>query len=669
MRKMFVLCLTLALLAGNLWGEAFNFVQSDIGDILYAVSLFKGFPVSADDTVSGRADFRSAGEDFESNFTSFLEKNRLCLLKSGSGWLVSKIKVTGEKSGGLFSVDAYDLPPARIIEEIGIKSGVCITYQNLPANPLSFHSGSASVKILADRLASLCPGLEVSENPDGSLLVARAKNSAPLEKEPVGRAEFISDSDGRWICDVQNAPLSYAAESLCLKASKEWCLAPGADGKIARAHFTADSFDDALKVLCLQGGCEMLKSDGKYFILLSKNAKEKLGRTGKFWASYKVKYSVPEELCQAALKRFPHVECQACKDSILFCLSDEEKNDYMNFLSAADLPSKVFSVGLQYIRSKEFFDNLPPFVKKESVKMSGRDDSFYFVGSDEAYKKLLADLPSIDKPKSQVRYDVLIIQYQNSRASEWTPSIGVKRLSLGDMTSAAFQLGSVLDFNLDVVSAFGLKFAASLQAAIKESKARVFADTTLNGVSGSQITFQNTNTYRYRDNNLDPDTGKPVYSGITKEIVSGLKLDVTGIASGDGMITSKITASVSRQGTDVSATTGNPPPSSEKVVSTEVRAKSGEPVVLTGLIQEEESESSSGVPLLSKIPILSRLFKSSEKSADRTELVIYLVPSFDSGDSGKNEKEISPSHEEIERLEKEKMRSLYEEFVLKGGMA
>ena len=148
----------------------------------------------------------------------------------------------------------------------------------------------------------------------------------------------------------------------------------------------------------------------------------------------------------------------------------------------------------------------------------------------------------------------------------------------------------------------------------------------MHGVSGREIHFQNTNTYRYRDNNVDPETGKPVYSGVTREIASGIKLDVIGWVSGDGMITSKVTASVSRRGNDTSGATGNPPPTSEKLVTTEVCGKSGEPVVLSGLVQTAESEEEKRSPFISKIPLLGNLFKAKNKTSENMQMVIYLVP-------------------------------------------
>ena len=62
---------------------------------------------------------------------------------------------------------------------------------------------------------------------------------------------------------------------------------------------------------------------------------------------------------------------------------------------------------------------------------------------------------------------------------------------------------------------------------------------------------------------------------------------------------------------------------------------SGEPVVISGLIKEDITETESRVPLLGKIPLLGRLFKHTSKSKEKTEIVIYIVPHLiqDTGNS------------------------------------
>ncbi len=94
------------------------------------------------------------------------------------------------------------------------------------------------------------------------------------------------------------------------------------------------------------------------------------------------------------------------------------------------------------------------------------------------------------------------------------------------------------------------------------------------------------------------------------------------------MVTTKVTASLSRRGADVSDN-GNPPPTSEKVVTTEVRGKSGEPIILSGLVQNDSTFVDEATPLISKIPLIGWFFKGSQKNEESSEMIIYLVPHVD----------------------------------------
>ncbi len=89
----------------------------------------------------------------------------------------------------------------------------------------------------------------------------------------------------------------------------------------------------------------------------------------------------------------------------------------------------------------------------------------------------------------RLSYDLLILQYDETVQNNWASSFGARRLTVGDRNGASAVLGSVMSFNLNVVTSFGLTFAADLQASIEESKTRVYADTTLHGVSGREIPF------------------------------------------------------------------------------------------------------------------------------------------------------------------------------------
>ena len=634
---------------------SYDFVNRDISEILFAVSQYAGFPVTADDTVSGAADFRCTGEEFESAFGSFLRKNRLYVEKKPSGWTVSKILI--QRRNDEFSIDAMDVLPERIFERLGTDCGICMVGEHLPQVPMSVHTGFCGSEELVRRIAGLCPGFEVVAEKTGYYRMIRTGSSPAIgSQQAAGRAEF-SLKDGTFSCDVLNAPLGFVLEKLCALAEKKFCIVSGGEGKIVRADFDGKNFSDTLTLLCLQGGAETVFHEGVHYVFASKNAREKMTAAGKTWHWLSLHHRKPAEFASLAAKRFPGTEVIVVNEQadVLYRADEQEKSEFAEFARSTDVAQPVHLVQLQYLRTADFMAHLPPFVEKSQVTDSGHGDSFYFMGPESVYQRLTQELLVLDKPITRVSYDLLIMQYQQTKGADWSAHFSANRMRLGDMNAASAVLGSVMDLSVDVVGVFGLHFAAELQAAINDSKAKVFADTTLNGVSGSTISFQNTNTYRYRDNNLDPDTGKPVYSGITKEIASGLKLEVTGTVTGDGMITTKITASMSRQGTDTSATTGNPPPTSEKMITTEVRARSGEPVVLSGLVQNEVTDTESGVPLLSKIPLIGNLFKARHKAAEKTELVIYLVPCAETA-----AKTSCPETADFERKE---MVRLYKEFV------
>jgi hypothetical protein len=237
----------------------------------------------------------------------------------------------------------------------------------------------------------------------------------------------------------------------------------------------------------------------------------------------------------------------------------------------------------------------------------------------------------VDRPVPQVRYQLLVVQYRRGRSVEWRPAAENARMRPGDSTVLLGRIGELLSLDFDVVTALGYRFAVELSHRISRDEARVLADTTLNGVSGRRVEFRNTDTYRYRDTRIDPDTGEPENLGVTREITSGLVVGIEGWSSGDDMITMDISATLSRRGTDVSGDGTNPPPTSERVVDTRVRTPSGRPVVIGGLIRQDVSRSERRTPILGALPLLGALFRGTTRSVEESELVLYVLPVVEEG--------------------------------------
>ena len=59
-------------------------------------------------------------------------------------------------------------------------------------------------------------------------------------------------------------------------------------------------------------------------------------------------------------------------------------------------------------------------------------------------------------------------------------------------------------------------------------------------------------------------------------------------------------------------------------VQTTLKIKSGNVLVIGGLMSEEHANTDTGIPFLSGIPILGNLFKSTERNKEVTETVIFI---------------------------------------------
>ncbi|PHR59694.1 MAG: type II secretion system protein GspD [Robiginitomaculum sp.] len=117
---------------------------------------------------------------------------------------------------------------------------------------------------------------------------------------------------------------------------------------------------------------------------------------------------------------------------------------------------------------------------------------------------------------------------------------------------------------------------------------------------------------------------------------TGVILDVTPRISSTGLVTMEIRQEVSNVST--SASTGQLTPTiSKRVMESTIAARSGQTVILGGLISDSSTELTSGLPGLSKIPIIKNLFGSHEVSSKRTELLVFLTPHVLSVDQDNSE--------------------------------
>lgn len=116
-------------------------------------------------------------------------------------------------------------------------------------------------------------------------------------------------------------------------------------------------------------------------------------------------------------------------------------------------------------------------------------------------------------------------------------------------------------------------------------------------------------------------------SQVSRERI-GVELNVLPLINPDGLVVMEIEQIIEAVGGTVQIDGNDVPITTERTAMSSVAVKDGEVVILGGMISDEISESEAGVPFLKDIPLLGRLFKSTNDTKRRVELVILIKPTL-----------------------------------------
>lgn len=103
----------------------------------------------------------------------------------------------------------------------------------------------------------------------------------------------------------------------------------------------------------------------------------------------------------------------------------------------------------------------------------------------------------------------------------------------------------------------------------------------------------------------------------------GTQLTIRPTINPDGYVTLTVLQEVS---TATNETQFGAPIISTREAATRLLVKDDQTVVIGGLIDQQRTESSSGIPFLKDIPLLGALFRSSTRNTNTTELFLFLTP-------------------------------------------
>lgn len=245
------------------------------------------------------------------------------------------------------------------------------------------------------------------------------------------------------------------------------------------------------------------------------------------------------------------------------------------------------------------------------------------------YSKVEATLKRLDVPPTQVLIEASIIEVtltdELKYGLQWVFSEGKGG---GDIGTGV--LSTVANA---VVGATPAGFSYTLRNSGGDVKAvlNALAEKSLvKVISSPSLMVLNNHTASIIVGDQQPvRTGETITTGgnITNNIQykdTGVSLTVTPSVNAGSMVTMQLNQAVSDVGAVDSATGQRS--FQQRQIGSRVAVRSGEALVLGGLIRDNKSNGKAGLPWLQDLPIVGKLFGANTASTNRTELLVVITP-------------------------------------------
>ncbi|MDB5356660.1 MAG: gspD 1 [Phycisphaerales bacterium] len=275
---------------------------------------------------------------------------------------------------------------------------------------------------------------------------------------------------------------------------------------------------------------------------------------------------------------------------------------------------------------------------KATTELSGEvfvvadpDTNSLLVTTSSKYKEQVRQIiKELDRPAPQVLIKVLVAEVTHDNSADWGVDFSIlnKRANgkgqtidalLGNAPAAAANGGLV-------VSVVETNINATLHALATAGKLDVLSrpyilasDNQLASITvGQEVPFVSESRLT--------DTGQTINT-VTREDV-GIILDVTPHINPDGLVILDVAPEISQlTGTTVTISSGvDAPVIAKRAAQSRVGIMNGQTIVIGGLMEDRKTSTVSKVPILGDIPWIGELFRRTQVSKSKTELLIFLTP-------------------------------------------
>lgn len=277
------------------------------------------------------------------------------------------------------------------------------------------------------------------------------------------------------------------------------------------------------------------------------------------------------------------------------------------------------------------------FVPDAQVIVDSRLNLLIVEGTDSDIEQVEEVLANIDKPLDQVMLDVKVVDLAENGSKDlgitWSDisgTMGTFSTTFAEVVPGLFyneedhmitndqaNLDELASFNIGAFGRMPFLLKAQMQMKIETGDAKVLASPRVATLSGTEAEIHVGEKYPivYFDNRAGQYQVNYIPIGTNVTIKPEIKSDGYIIAEINPSVTSMITLINNQY-----------PETTDRTVKTKLRVKDGDTIVIGGLVNDEERESVTKLPLFGDLPIIGALFRTSSVSTKRNEVVMMLTP-------------------------------------------
>lgn len=222
----------------------------------------------------------------------------------------------------------------------------------------------------------------------------------------------------------------------------------------------------------------------------------------------------------------------------------------------------------------------------------------------------------LDRPQPQVSIAVRVDDISNDAMKDLGLQWSFSNASITEQKGNGFNFGRF--------SRSALGFQAAISALESKGNAKLLAEPNISVLDGEKAMILIGSRLNFPQLIGYSNANTPIFDRQEERV--GIYMQVSASITADGEVTLSLYPQVSTVSGFLNVNGASYPQISTREAQTTLRVRSGETIVMGGLIRNEDLVEIQKVPILSEIPIFGELFKHRKTTKNQSQVIISITP-------------------------------------------